>query len=115
MVKQTVMIDLREPKYQTVFGHLPAAVRGRLVDHETVGVLLVVWNGDPYTLVVEGGWLELVIDAAAVDRSSIEGLILPPSIVIVAVANWPQMWASMDWQAPETAELDDGLFVVRAG
>ncbi len=115
LIKQTVRVDLHEPRYIEAFGRLPEMVRALLSPYRHIGVLIVVWAGNPITLVVERGWLDLMIDLGTSDPEAVDRLTMPSSVVMVALENWPSVWGQMDWGNPTGSIIADGITLIGPG
>ncbi len=48
------------------------------------------------TLVIDGAWLELAVEANEHDRSLVEGVDLPRDVVLAVLPEWPAQWAELD-------------------
>ncbi|MEZ5225409.1 MAG: hypothetical protein R2710_01705 [Acidimicrobiales bacterium] len=48
------------------------------------------------TLVIDGAWLELAVEANEHDRSLVEGVDLPRDVVLAVLPEWPEDWPDID-------------------
>lgn len=65
------------------------------------------------TLVIDGAWLELAVEANETDRSLVEGIDLPRDVVLAVLPLWPEDWHEVDETTLER-RIHDGICYVAA-
>ncbi len=63
------------------------------------------------TLVLDGAWLELAIEASEVDRSLVESLDLPREAILAVLPGWHHEWAALDETSLKRRILDGICYV----
>ncbi len=61
-----------------------------------VGLVSVARGDVRSTLVIDGSWLDLAVEANDHDRSLVEGVDLPRDVVLAVLPMWPSDWATID-------------------